>query len=506
MVTKSSEPFEIMGRVATDRREQPSSEKSRGRRRVFNSVCWSLADYGFGRVFSFAATVYVARVVGTVAFGLYSVAVSFAQTAGVFVEFGTSAYGTRQVAQQYPNHAKDVGSITYLRLSMAVIVSVVCCLVICFLPSFASYRVPLLAACGYLISFSLAQDWYFGGLRLFRLTAVANLLKGAGLLLGCLLLVRRPQDVPLALIMYAFAPLISAGFLMLYSCRRLRMNPFSNPDYLAMLASGRRSLAFAGNSLGLALYQVAPIYVLLWLGTMGQVGTFSAAQRPVLIAASAVLPLSSSFYPYISEDYANPRRFRESQNLFQHLVLIFTVPLGVICFCYGGYLMSILYGRSYIEAQWPFQVMSLVIPLCALRLTFTHPLLASHRQNVVAALAVKATVATALLSYVLFLAWGAQGIAWAVVFGEAFFTVAAMHSARRLLSLPVFTPAWFPVGLAACAMSLAALVPVQPIIRIAMSVTLFSIVMLAFDDLAKRTAQIILGRLLSRRVDEDLVL
>jgi O-antigen/teichoic acid export membrane protein len=186
--------------------------------------------------------------------------------------------------------------------------------------------------------------------------------------------------------------------------------------------------------------------------------------------------------------------------------LILTVPLGVICFCYGGYLMSILYGRSYMDAHWPFRVMSLVIPLCALRLTFTHPLLASHRQNVVAALAVNATLATALLSYVLFLAWGALGVAWAVVFGEAFFTVSAMLSARRLLSIHAFTSAWFPIGLAACMMMLAALVPVQPIIRIAISVGLFSMVILAFDDLAKTAAQIVLRSLVGHPLGQDTVL
>jgi O-antigen/teichoic acid export membrane protein len=331
---------------------------------------------------------------------------------------------------------------------------------------------------------------------MFRPIAVANLCKGMALVAGCVLLVKGPADLVWAIAMYAAAPLIATAILAGHSCRKLHVNAFGKPRLSDMISGGRQSIAFAGISMGAALYGVIPLYVLAWLGGMEQVGIFSAAQRPVLIAASTVMPLATTFYPLISENYRNPEKFRAFQSLFQHLVLILTVPLVILAVSNGDYVMSLLYGNKYADAHVLFRVMSLVIPLSALRLTFSHPLLAGHRQGVAAANAFKAAAATALFACAFVVPWGAVGAACATVAGEAFFTALSMVTARRLFSVPLPRADCRPIALAACAMTAMAVIPGPRMFWIGLSAAVFAAMILAFDGLAKDARRMVVNRLL----------
>jgi O-antigen/teichoic acid export membrane protein len=238
---------------------------------------------------------------------------------------------------------------------------------------------------------------------------------------------------------------------------------------------------------------------------MKEVGIFSAAQRPVLIAASVALPLASSFYPLICQSYVDPERFRESQALFQHVVLVLTIPAAILGAANGDYVMHVLYGNSYLQAHGLFRIMSLVIPLSAMRLTYTHPLLASHRQSVAAAIAFKAGVATALLVYVFFRAFGLMGAAWAIVLGEVLFMALATMYAYRLLRIPPYTPACGPIVLGACLMVIPMLVPGPRALCTIVAAGVYAAVILGLDGLGKEMLMAVVNRITKSSIGEGTV-
>lgn len=476
-----------------------SSQRERALNRaasqISSSLGWSVVDYGGGRLLSFAAVIYIARVIGAIGFGTYSIFVSAAQTGSVLVECGSASYGTREIAQRYPKHEETVWSITHFRMRMALIGAALVGLALALLPAFRRYEYIALATCGYLIAFSLALDWYYAGLRLFRPIAVANLCKGAAFLTGCLFLVRDSSSLHIAVAMYAAAPLVAVVVLALHSSRSLGLNPFRGVHLAHGLLVGRESVSFAGISLATTLYPAVPLYMLAWIGGMQQVGSFSAAQRPVLIAASSVLPIAAGFYPFICRSYADPDGFRASQALFQHVALILTVPVAIVVMTDGDCVMRLLYGTSYLQAFWPFRIMSLMIPLCALRLTFTHPLLGGHRQRVVAAIALGATAATAVLVYALFRSFGLSGAAWAVVSGEALFAGLSMTSARSLLGIPPLASGWRPIALSSCLMTVPLLLLHHGIVSMVVSIAIYAAAILASDEQAKHLGLALIDRM-----------
>lgn len=452
---------------------------------VAKGCWWSLVDYGGGRLLSFLAFLYVARVLGATSLGVYALCVAVAQSASVFVESGTTIYGIREIAQCRDDEERLVASITYARIITALIVTAIAVPVICLVPALAKYKFPLVAASGYLLSFSLAQDWHYAGRRLFRMIAIANLAKGSALVGSCLLLVRGPRDLTTAVVLYSAAPLVTVAILMWHSCWRLKVNPFGQLNLADIVKRVRGTFAFAGISLGGALYTAAPLYMLAWLGTMEQTGIFSAAQRPIVLAASAALPLSQAFYPFISESYSDRAKFQASQALFQRVIAILTIPILIVAISNAGYIIHLLYGSRYQEAGGAFRIMSLIILLSAMRLTFTHMLIAGHHQNIVAVNAFKAAAATLVMTGVLTHFWGPTGTAWGMALGETVLMGLSMFYARLLFSVPVFPQGAWSIGLAAVAMLIVAVLPGPRLLLIGTSLIVFAAVLLAVDRFAR---------------------
>jgi len=455
-------------------------------RRIAAACSWSIVDYGGGRFLSLVAFAYVARVIGSAQLGIYSVCIAFAQTAAVFVESGTTTFGIREVAQNRGDEQRLLSSITYLRIVVALIVVGICAGVICRLPAWRQYRSPLLAACGYLLSYSLAQDWHYVGRRIFRVVALANMAKGGSLLAGCILLVKGPHDLMPAVILYSVTPLIATAIFTAHSLWRLNLNPFIPARLLDVKMCAQRGFAFAGISLGQALYTAAPVYVIAWMGTMEQTGIFSAAQRPVILAASGiVLPLSSVFLPFLAENYQSPGGLHDSQALFRHVIWIVTIPVAVLAIGYSPYVIHLLYGSHYLSTVNSFRIMSLIIVLLGLRPTFSHILIAGHRQNTLAVIAFAAALVTALMTGVLVRFGGATGAAWGTVLGEVAYTSLTVIFARRFFPARMIPADCWPVFIAAGVMILPMFLPAAPLLKIGLSLCLFTGVLCFYDQLVR---------------------
>ena len=457
---------------------------------------WSVADYGGGRALSFVATVYAARVLGLAGFGVYAIAVAFAQTATLFVDFGTTAYGIREIAQRVPDRPRILSTVTYLRLLTAVTGGSLCAAAIAMLPSLAEYRAAMLIACIYFITYGMTQEWFYAGSLMFRPIALSNLVRGATCLLLQVSLVRSAKDTSRAVLIYAATPAVSALYLHIYSIVVLRLNAFAVPRLRDIYHAIRHSLMFLTSSACISLFGSMPTYVLGIFGSVTQVGSFAAANRPIVVASSMVLPLSNVCYPLIAGCHQDPDDFAAAQRLFRHVVVLLVTPVTILLLWFGGPIIVGLYGPKYAAAVGIFRLMALVIPSSALRLTYSHPLLASGKEGVLAtcsALGLGVTTAVALALVPVAGIWGA---AIAAVSGEYALSLSCYFCARRYVSAGAPPFANWSVAFAGISMVAACAIPLASIPRMALAALVFAVVTLKFDEpVGQRIVRVISRRL-----------
>ncbi len=457
---------------------------------------WSIADYGGGRLLSFVATVYVARVAGPASFGVYAIAIAFAQTATLFVDFGTTAYGIREVAQHPSDRPRILSTITYLRLLTAVIGGSLCGVVIAMLPAVAEYREALLIACIYFLTYGMSQDWFYAGSLMFRPIALANLLRGAACLILQVLLVRTGRDIPRAVLIYSAVPALSAICLHLYSVVVLRVNAFAIPRARDLYRAIRHSMRFLTSSACISLFGSMPTYVLGFLGSATEVGSFAAANRPIVMASSMVLPLSSVCYPLISGCHENADDFAAAQRLFRHVTMLLVTPVTILLLWFSGPIVVDLYGPRYAGAVDIFRLMALVVPSSALRLTYSHPLMASGKEGVIAWCSALTLGVTAVTALALVPSEGSWGAAIAAVAGEYVLSLSCYFFARRYASAEAPSLGGWSVACAGLAMLVACIVPLPPIPRMALASVVFALMILILDEpVGRRIAQVIWKRL-----------
>ena len=100
------------------------------------------------------------------------------------MDFGTTAYGIREIAQRVPDRPRILSTVTYLRLLTAVTGGSLCAAAIATPPSLAEYRAAMLIACIYFITYGMTQEWFYAGSLMFRPIALSNLVRGATCLLS----------------------------------------------------------------------------------------------------------------------------------------------------------------------------------------------------------------------------------------------------------------------------------------------------------------------------------
>lgn len=484
----------VIGTIETAK-ATTSSNNTRGRG-LAERFFWSIADYGGGRLLSFIATVYVARVVGPASFGVYAIAIAFAQTATLFVDFGTTAYGIREVAQHPSDRQRILSTITYLRLLTAITGGSLCGVVIAVLPSIAEYREALLIACIYFVTYGVAQDWFYAGSLMFRPIALSNLLRGAACLLLQILFVKTGRDIPHAVLIYAAAPALSAISLHLYSITALRINAFAIPRLRDLYAAIRHSTKFLTSSACISLFGSMPTYILGFLGSTAEVGTFAAANRPIVMASSMVLPLSSVCYPLISGCHEHPDDFAAAQRLFRHVTMLLVTPVTILLLWFSGPIVVDLYGPRYASAVDIFRLMALVVPSSALRLTYSHPLIASGKEGVIAWCSAVTLIVTTVTALALVPSEGSWGAAIAAVVGEYVLSLSCYFFARRYASAEAPSLGGWSVACAGFAMLAACLVPIPPILRMGLAAVVFTLMILLLDEpVGRRIVQVIWKRL-----------
>src|SRR3989339_1544991 len=141
---------------------------------IAKNFSWLLGGAVLSSLINFFTTIYVARILGASAFGLFVFAQAFLMYLVLIVDSGLSILGTREIAKEKENAGTVSINILAVRLILAFFVFIVATLIVLFLPLYAELKYLFIATFIFVFYRAINVDWAFQGLEKMNYISMAK--------------------------------------------------------------------------------------------------------------------------------------------------------------------------------------------------------------------------------------------------------------------------------------------------------------------------------------------
>lgn len=339
-------------------------EKRRGR--VAINFSWLMAGEVAAKGLAFVSTIYLARVLGSAQYGLFSFASAFLAYGMLLTDFGLSTYGTRTIANCSSGLEECVRNVQSTRLVLSLVLFAVGSLSTLLLIHDPQTRMLFIFSFVGLIPYALGIDWAFRGLELMGYSALWNVLQQAVFVVLVLAIVRDGSQVTMVPISKAAGCLVASLYLLSVLKKRMKSVGFAVSIRLPKRETIRHMLKI-GVPLA-AAYLMIQVY---WnidtiiLGIMDKpeaVGVYSAAYRVVMLATGVCYTITNAFYPGLSYDFLHdPAGYRRKVIRMLGIVIALGLTAAASIFLLRHMIVLHLYGKSYEGAAAALSLLSIAV-------------------------------------------------------------------------------------------------------------------------------------------------
>jgi len=326
---------------------------------------------------------YLIRVLGVDQFGLFNHALATVHFLVVFVDYGLTLTGTREVAIQRQDRellTKLFSTKWALQLLLGALAFIILLFMVLWLPPWQEH--PRLYFLAFLLvpANVLLPTWFFQGMQDFRTLAwltFANKLLYVALVFAT---IRETNHLELLMFLYSGCTLL-AGFLG-WGYLRLKMNlQFQWPGWQAVLQAMRGGWAVFISSFSVTLYSNSALLVLGFFADARSLGMFSVVEKVLLVFRLGLSTLFSVIFPRVSQlaavDLLAMKHFLKRIQKWMLLAVLLVVLLLMVI---APWLVQLLTGAAE-PVTTSILRLSLPIPLLlALNLPAYQSLLATNRQ------------------------------------------------------------------------------------------------------------------------------
>ena len=395
------------------------------------------------RLIAFAATVYIARVLGADGYGVIAFAVGINLYFSKVADFAIESAGAKEIAANRPSLAQLASAIMGVRLALALVVMVLSILAVQLLvpePERSVVSLYLLT----MIPIAASTKWIHLGLEDTRPVGVARVLGealGLAIVLAIMLQGAALWVPPVAQI--ASESLIA--FLLIIVLRRrgyvfrLSWNPgVALPVFRAALPLLVHTL------LGLLIYNSDLIFLRLFRDSE-QVGYYAAAYTLISLLSNLGIAYGMSLLPTLTRIGVGTAEEKALYHtaLAQVYAVCFPVTIGGCLL--AGEIIGLAFGQQYAASTLVLQVLIWSIPMSILRYVPWAALIAHERQHVLMQVNLYAVLVNVLLNVLLIPLYGVLGAAIATVITECMVgAVMLVHARTQGLSFVALRRLWRP--------------------------------------------------------------
>lgn len=327
------------------------------------------------RLIAFFGTIYLARTLGTEAFGIIGFATALC---GYFSITSTSGQGImiREVALHPRNVASIAASVSVVRFGIAVLAFAALCAAMYFWDDAITTRYVVVLTGLVFFAVSLDVSWAFKGLEKNQMVGLALGLSQLLYVGTLLLLVSDPDDllrVPLAQFGGQFVVVLGLSYA-LYHAQRITLN----------LAEGWRliksSLVLLGIKIARTLTLTFDVLLIGLLLTNAEVGIYTAAYRLCFFMRGFSISINHSYLPAFTRLYKeDPAQLSKLATQMMELGIWLSAPFVVGGFLLAEPLMTTFFGAAYTDGAGAMRLLLLSIGFQFLYGTFHNLFLVAHR-------------------------------------------------------------------------------------------------------------------------------
>lgn len=414
-----------------------------------DSILESFTSLGGGvilsRIVAFIGTAYLARTLGTYAFGIIGFATALTAFLGLAMRMGFEPVGAREVARDPESASNLATGIGLLRLAIAVVGLGLLTLTTLFLDKPMQVRQVVILTGLLLLPWALDPRWVYRGLARNRWVGISMILAQVVHVVILLLVIKSPGDVlwaPLALVL---GESVAVVFLAVPLLRGWRGQPDWRRAWIVLRSSG--FLVLSG-LLGALIRTTDIVLIALLLGET-QVGVFSAAYRICFLILAIAIALHSTYQPRLAQIPTDdlPAMRRLTERAFESSGSL-AIPFLVGGWILAGPIMGNLFGLDFAVGRDAFRLLLLAMGLYFLHGNLFQLLVVFDRTR--PELAIRGTAAglNLILNLLLIPRFGIEGAAVATVLAELLILVWRWIVCRQLGVTVRSHFLWKPLGAA----------------------------------------------------------
>lgn len=458
-------------------------------RKIAGNTAVQVAGKFVGNVLGIITVGVMTRSLGADGYGAFTTAVSFLQFFGILVDFGLTLTMTRMIADPRHDENRVASNIFTLRLVSGVVFFGLAPVIALAFPY--SPEVKTAIAIGALSFFAMAASQVLTGIFQKHLAtgraAIADVAGRAVLLLGAIHAAWQGNGLIAFIIAFVIANAVQFAIAFAGARRFAAVRiAFDWPLWREII---RESWPIGVSIAFNLIYLKGDVIILSLTRTQTEVGLYGAAYKVLdvitvipMIFMGLVLPLLSNAWSAGRQD-----EFRRKLTKAFDALSLGALPLALGTLPVARDLMALVAGREFAPSGGYLSVLMLAGAAVFWSALFGHAIVALGMQRkMIAAYAIDAALSLALYAWAV-PRYGGVGAAWVTVFAEGFIMVvtawAVIAKLRAAPPLRTFTKAL--VASVIMTLIVAALAPVNVLVRIGIGMLVYAGLLAAFGVLTK---------------------
>lgn len=409
--------------------------------RIAKNFSWLLAANIISGLINFLMVIYIARILGSAAFGLFQFSQAFLLYLVLIVDSGLSVYGTREMARDGARASKIVINVFALRLIIALMVLLISLAVLFIVPLEPMIRLLFAATFLLVIYRALNADWVFQGLEKMEYLAVSRLIFSVAVFIFIVLFIKSPGDlIRVPLIQLLWGIFVGVLFILViykkYFKYDLKEIAAKNWPKIVLL-----SLPLGVSGILMLIYDNLDTIMLGLMDTPVTIGIYNAAYRIFYIFAGIFSLWLATALPVMCKRLSeNKDRAAIFVDKFIRLTMLISIPVTLLVCLVAPILVALFFGHEYNQASLALSVLIWALIPLAVSNTYGGLILipAGRYKQFLVSVGVGA-VTNIILNFILIPRFSYIGAAIATILAQFAAGIIACYYAQKIIKLNIFS-------------------------------------------------------------------
>ena len=399
----------------------------------------------FVRLIGFAATTYLARVLGTSGFGLINLGLAILGYALLFGNSGLTLLGTRKIASNSENTDELVTNILSARFFLSIIILILSVLVVyIFMTSQETENIVLIYLL-YLMPFAFLLEWFFQGLQKMGVITVGRIIGMSAYLAFLIIFVKSEKDTLLTAAGWIIGGAVNSFVLLLFLKKtgykaKIKLKNF---NFIPVV---RESISLSLASIIAGLAVSFPIIYLGLVTTNSNIGIYSAAFKIIVLFLTFDRVFNALFFPKIINYIHNySEKLEDIFSSILKIIVAFSLSVGLIEIIGGKFIIISVFGKSFVDSILIFQLLTGYFTFTLINSVFSFTLIGMNKENIYTAGLTIGAIVFLLFSVILYNHYSVSGVAFSLGLFEITTLIYMSTKLKKFIKIKLFRNLFIPV-------------------------------------------------------------